>query len=149
MSKYITIEQLVISILLVSNLYWMLNAIRLRKEAKISTVEDAYKHVKETGKQLKEMHSEVESIKEEFNDYLLELEKRIRKTISMYYDSVHKYNDVILGIYGVAHDSGESKTLSKIENVRDDIQEIYDQMDELKTLWPEFYEGEDNEETGV
>lgn len=127
----------------------MLNAIRLRKEAKISTVEDAYKHVKETDKQLKEMHSEVESIKEEFNDYLLELEKRIRKTISMYYDSVHKYNDVILDIYGVAHDAKENKTLNKIEDCRKEVEAIYNELDGLKILWPEFYEGEDNEETGV
>ena len=127
----------------------MLNAIRLRKEAKISTVEDAYKHVKETGKQLKEMHSEVESIKEEFNDYLLELEKRIRKTISMYYDSIHKYNDVILGIYKVAEDNHEDNVLVEIDHNRDNVEEIFNQLDGLKILWPEFYEGEDDEKTGV
>lgn len=149
MSKYITIEQLVISILLVSNLYWMLNAIRLRKEVKISNVEDAYKHVEETGKQLREMHNEVESIKEDFSNYLSELEKRIRTTISMYYDSMHKYNEVILSIYGVAHDAEESKTLNKIENCREEVEAIYNELDDLKVLWPEFYEGEDDEETGV
>ena len=147
--KLITIEQFLIALLAVSNLYLAKCYVDLRKTDGAKLAKNALKYVKDTEKKLEDMRNEVNRVKGTFDDYLLKLEERIRKTINMYYDSVHKYNDVVIGIYGVAHDSGESKTLSKIENVRDDIQEIYDQMDELKTLWPEFYEENENEETRV
>lgn len=147
--KLITIEQFLIALLAVSNLYLAKCYVDLRKTDGAKLAKNALKYVKDTEKKLEDMRNEVNRVKGTFDDYLLKLEERIRKTINMYYDSVHKYNDVVIGIYGVAHDSGESKTLSKIENVRDDIQAIYDQMDELKTLWPEFYEENENEETRV
>lgn len=147
--KLITIEQFLIALLAVSNLYLAKCYVDLRKTDGAKLAKNALKYVKDTEKKLEDMRNEVNRVKGTFDDYLLKLEERIRKTINMYYDSVHKYNDVVIGIYGVAHDSGESKTLSKIENVRDDIQAIYEQMDELKTLWPEFYEENENEETRV
>lgn len=112
--------------------------------SELITAQEALKYVKDTNKKLKLMQSEVNSAKEQFDAYLIDLEGRIRKTLKMYYDSVHSFNKVLLDVYDETQDIGGVNAI--LESKRDEIAAIYAELDKLKTIWPEFYGEEDEDE---
>ena len=147
--NYITIEQILISVLFVSNLYFIRQWVDEKKRNGTGLVRNALKSVKLTETKLESTHKEVERIKNEYESYLNDVERRVIESLNTMMEILHKYSVVLVEAYETAQLNNEINTMKNIEEKQDELSTIYSKVDEIMKLWPEFYEGDKDEKTGI
>lgn len=146
---YITLEQFLIALLFVSNVYFLTNWLNVRRDNGIGLAKKALRNVKETEGKLTDVHKEVDRIRQEYENYLTDVEQRMIESLNTMMDILHRYSVVLVEAYETAQANNETNTMKNIEEKQNELSDIYSKVDDIMALWPEFYKGDKNEETRV
>lgn len=147
--SYITLEQFLIALLFVSNVYFLTNWLNARRDNGVGLAKKALKNVKETEGKLTDVHKEVDRIRQEYEGYLTDVEQRVIESLNTMMDILHRYSVVLVEAYETAQANNETNTMKNIEEKQEELSVIYSKVDDIMALWPEFYKGDKDEETRV